>query len=61
MKIASNTLYLTVLLFFSSSSFSNDKYPIEFADFFIEHEDVIQITVAGSKSYVSIPSLITYD
>ena len=61
MKIALNNLYLSMLFGISSSICAQEYYPIEFADFFIEHEDVIQVTVVGAKEHVAIPSLVTYD
>ncbi|QLK43877.1 hypothetical protein DR996_00465 [Vibrio owensii] len=61
MKVKFNSLYLSLLMALSPNILAGEHYPIEFADFFIEHEDVIQLTIVGAKEYVAIPSLVTYD
>ncbi|WP_425669755.1 TcfC E-set like domain-containing protein [Vibrio owensii] len=61
MKLTLNSLYLSVLMAMTPSVLASEAYPIEFADFFIEHEDIIQVTIVGAKEYVAVPSLVTYD
>lgn len=51
----------SLLITMSFASYANDRYPLEFADFFTEKKETVEVAIAGEQKTSKIKGLVTYD